>query len=81
MSPNDGQPDDASDTSSLSDPLDTTNDEGWEDVEQDEEPITIVSLFDANTFTGARSMLSHCKENHGFDIWKIRQDHGEHSSS
>jgi protein arginine N-methyltransferase 3 len=69
--------DDASDSSSLSDPLDTRNDEGWEDVEQDEEPITVVSLFDEKTFPDARSMLSYCRDHHGFDMWKLRQDFGE----
>ncbi len=73
--PHDGA---ASDSSSASDPLDTTNDDGWEDLEQDEEPITIVSLFDHDTtFPDARGMLSHCKETHGFDIWQIKRDHGE----
>ncbi|KEF61046.1 protein arginine N-methyltransferase 3 [Exophiala aquamarina CBS 119918] len=67
------QPEDLSDTSSVSDPLDTRNDEGWEDVEQDEESITVVSLFDDRTFPNARDMLEYCRDNHGFDIWKLRQ--------
>ncbi|KAH0832527.1 hypothetical protein AYO21_10659 [Fonsecaea monophora] len=63
-----------SDTSSLSDPLDTTNDEGWEDIEQDEEPLTIISLLDEATFPDAQSMLAHCRDTHGLDIWKLRQE-------
>ncbi|OQV05795.1 hypothetical protein CLAIMM_10467 [Cladophialophora immunda] len=66
--------DGASDTSSLSDPLDTTNDEGWEDIERDEEPVTIVSLLDESTFPDAQSMLAHCRDTHGLDIWKLRQE-------
>ena len=66
-----------SDSSSLSDPLDTRNDEGWEDVEHDEETITVVSLFDGETFPDAPSMLECCRDKHGFDIWKLRQDFGE----
>ncbi|KIX03334.1 uncharacterized protein Z518_06886 [Rhinocladiella mackenziei CBS 650.93] len=68
------QRDHASESSSFSDPLDTRNDEGWEDVEQDEEPITIVSLFDERTFPDAKSMLVYCREHGDFDIWKLRQD-------
>jgi protein arginine N-methyltransferase 3 len=61
----------------LSDPLDTTNDEGWEDVEQDEESITVVSLFDDKIFPDAAGMLAYCRDSYGFDIWKLRQDFGE----
>ncbi len=52
---------DVSDSSSLSDPLDTRNDEGWEDVEQDEEPTTVVSLFEERTFPGEIVTLSRQK--------------------
>ena len=70
--------DGASDSSSSSDPLDTANDEGWEDLENDEESVSILSLFDERTFPNAQSMLAHCRGNHGFDIWKLRQDFGEY---
>ena len=73
--------DGVSESSSLSDPLDTTNDEGWEDVEQDEESITVVSLFDEKTFPDATGMLAYCRDSHGFDIWKLRQDFGKSSST
>ncbi|EXJ87857.1 protein arginine N-methyltransferase 3 [Capronia coronata CBS 617.96] len=66
--------DDVSDSSSVSDPLDTRDDEGWEDVEPDEETVTVLSLFDEETFPDARSMLLYCRDHHGFDIWKLRQD-------
>lgn len=69
--------DDMSDTSSISDPLDTRDDEGWEDMEKDEESLTIVSLFDEKTFPDARSMLTFCRDNHGFDVWKIKQNLGK----
>ncbi|KIW97759.1 uncharacterized protein Z519_01343 [Cladophialophora bantiana CBS 173.52] len=68
--------DGASDSSSLSDPLDTTNDEGWEDVEPDEEPVTIVSLVDDSTFRDPQSMLAYCRDTHCLDLWKLRQDFG-----
>jgi type I protein arginine methyltransferase len=65
-----------SDSSSESDILDTTNDEGWDDLENDEEQITIVSLFGDKTFPEARSMLSHCRDAHDFNIWRLREEHG-----
>jgi hypothetical protein len=40
----------------------------WQDVEPDEEPSTVVSLFDAQTFGSPSEMLAHCKEKHAFDF-------------
>lgn len=71
-------PEDLSDDSSVSDVLDTRNDEGWEDVEQDEESITVVSLFDEQSFPSAKEMLKYCRDKHGFDIWKLRQEFGDY---
>lgn len=70
--------DDISDSSSITDPLDTRDDEGWEDLEQDEEQLTLVSLFDTQTFTDARSLLEYARDTYDFDIWKLRQDHGDY---
>ncbi|KAK4943926.1 Ribosomal protein arginine N-methyltransferase rmt3 [Elasticomyces elasticus] len=74
MASNHIERDDLSDSSSASDPLDTRNDEGWEDVEPDEESITVVSLFDERTFSDAKSMLAYCRDNHSFDIWRLRKE-------
>ena len=71
-------PEDLSDSSSNTDPLDLRNEDGWEDVEQDEEQITVISLFDDRTFPNARSMLEYCRDNHGFDLWKLRQELGDY---
>ena len=76
MASNHVNQDDLSDSSSASDPLDTRNDEGWEDVEPDEESITVVSLFDERTFPDAASMLAYCRDHHDFDIWRLRQQFG-----
>lgn len=76
MASNHVERDDISDSSSVSDPLDTRNDEGWEDVEPDEESITVVSLFDQRTFPDASSMLVYCRDHHDFDIWRLRQEFG-----
>lgn len=67
---------DADSDSSASDILDQRNEEGWEDVEDDTEAITVVSLFDDKTFASAKEMLAHCKSSHGFDIWKVRSELG-----
>ncbi|ETN41200.1 uncharacterized protein HMPREF1541_03135 [Cyphellophora europaea CBS 101466] len=67
---------DAESDSSSSDILDQRNEEGWEDIEDDTEAITFVSLFDDKTFGSAKEMLSSCKDNHGFDIWKVRSEFG-----
>ena len=47
-------------------------------MENDEESVSFVSLFDEKTFPNAQSMLAHCQDNHNFDIWKIRQNLGEY---
>lgn len=78
LSPANDHLEDLSDTSSASDPLDTRNDEGWEDVEQDEESIIVVSLFDDRTFPDAKEMLKYCRDTHGFDIWKLKQNFGDY---
>jgi hypothetical protein len=36
--------------------------------EPDEEPVSIVSLFDDQVFTSPAAMLSHCREHHDFDF-------------
>ena len=60
--------------SSVTDPLDDRNDEGWEDVEPDDEPLTVVSLFDEKTFPNVIDMLHYCKDNYSFDIWEARKN-------
>lgn len=40
----------------------------WLDVEADEEQITFVSLFDAETFSNIEDLLAHSKTQHGFDL-------------
>lgn len=41
---------------------------GWLDVEPDQEQITFVSLFDAETFSSIEDLLTHCKTQHAFDL-------------
>jgi protein arginine N-methyltransferase 3 len=63
--------------SSASDPLDNRHDEGWEDVEPDDEPLTIVSLFDEKTFPNVIDMLHYCKDKYNFDVWQVRKNLGK----
>ena len=50
---------------------DSSGESGWQDVEQDEEPLAVVSLFDTQTFPNPQDMLAHCKERHDFDFLHI----------
>ncbi|KAI1982524.1 Ribosomal protein arginine N-methyltransferase rmt3 [Ophidiomyces ophidiicola] len=65
---------DSSSESSPSECLDVTKDDGWEDIEPDEENTSIVSLFSNKIFRDAQSMLEDCKENFNFDFLKVRRD-------
>lgn len=47
---------------------DASDDGEWLDVEPDEEAVTVVSLFDSQTFATLDEMLGHCKQHHGFDL-------------
>lgn len=50
------------------------DDEGWDDVEaEEEESPEVISLLDDRVFPDVMSMLAHCKENHGFDFLAVRQ--------
>ncbi|KAJ5561398.1 hypothetical protein N7535_004135 [Penicillium sp. DV-2018c] len=64
------------DSRSVSDSSDTSNEEGWEDVEPDEESQPVVGLFTDEVFPDARSMLKECKEKYNFDLLKIQKDLG-----
>lgn len=67
------------DTLSVSDSSDSSNEEGWEDVEPDEESQPVVGLFTDQVFPDARSMLKECKEKYNFDLLKIQKDLGTSS--
>lgn len=50
------------------------DEEGWDDVEQDEEETQqVISLLDDKVFPDVLSMLEHCKEKHSFDFLAVRQ--------
>ncbi len=64
----------ASSGSETSDVLNLKDDEGWEDVEPEEEHQKIISLLDHEVFPDVESMLAHCKEKYNFDFLKIRDN-------
>ena len=50
------------------------DEEGWNDVEQDEEETQeVISLLDDRVFPDVMSMLAHCKDAYGFDFLALRQ--------
>ena len=71
--------DHASDSSSdVFDPLNVRREEeeGWEDVEPDYEPQTVVCLFCDHVFNDISSMLEHCRTENSFDLIKTRKELG-----
>ncbi|KAI1084362.1 S-adenosyl-L-methionine-dependent methyltransferase [Whalleya microplaca] len=62
------------DAPSDSESSDSRDEEGWNDVEDDEEETQeVISLLDDRVFPDVMSMLAHCKEKHGFDFLGVRQ--------
>jgi type I protein arginine methyltransferase len=61
---------------SSSERLDEEDEQGWEDVEEDTEAVTIISLFDDRKFQDAKEMLLYCKQEFNFDAWRTRDDLG-----
>ncbi|KAI1428448.1 S-adenosyl-L-methionine-dependent methyltransferase [Xylaria sp. FL1777] len=53
---------------------DSKDEEGWNDVEEDEEETPeVISLLDDRVFPDVISMLAHCKDKHNFDFLAVRQ--------
>ena len=49
------------------------NEEGWEDVEPDNEAVAIQSLFDERKFDNVKAVMEYCKENYDFDLLAVRR--------
>lgn len=64
MSPRDDRLSDSASSASES----ASGESDWQDVENDEEAQTVVSLLDEQTFSNPSDMLAHCKQKHGFDF-------------
>ncbi|KAI1821723.1 S-adenosyl-L-methionine-dependent methyltransferase [Xylaria intraflava] len=62
------------DPTSGSESDDSMDEEGWNDVEADEEETPeVISLLDDRVFPDVNSMLAHCKDKHGFDFLRVRR--------
>ncbi|KAF3491198.1 S-adenosylmethionine-dependent methyltransferase superfamily domain-containing protein [Arthroderma uncinatum] len=62
-----------SDDSMPEEPLDVTRDDGWEDVEPEEESEPIVGLFTDKIYPDVRSMLDECREKFDFDLVRVQR--------
>ncbi|KAK2855745.1 hypothetical protein FQN49_004887 [Arthroderma sp. PD_2] len=65
-----------SDDSLPEEPLDVTRDDGWEDVEPEEESEPIVGLFTDKVYPDTRSMLDECREKFDFDFVRVQRELG-----
>lgn len=59
-----------------SDDSDATDEEGWEDLEPDDETQPVIGLFSDKVYPDARSMLKESKNKNGFDLRKIQKELG-----
>jgi protein arginine N-methyltransferase 3 len=55
---------------------DATDEEGWEDVEPDDETQPVVGLFSDKVYPDVRSMLKESKDKHDFDLRKLQKELG-----
>lgn len=66
---------DARSTASSED-SDVSNEEGWEDVEPDDESQPIVGLFSDKVYSDVNAMLQEAKDKHDFDLRRIQKEFG-----
>lgn len=62
--------------STVSDESEISNEEGWEDLEPEDESQPVVGLFSDKVYPDTRSMLKECKEKHNFDMWRVSKEFG-----
>ncbi|KKK18372.1 S-adenosylmethionine-dependent methyltransferase superfamily domain-containing protein [Aspergillus rambellii] len=72
--PSDLPPRDVDRDSVSSGDSDVSDEEGWEDVEPDDETQPVVGLFSDKIYPDARSMLKESKDKHNFDIRRIQKE-------
>lgn len=56
--------------------LDLADDEGWEDLEADEESVKVRCLVCAVTFDAIPSVVQHSRTDHGLDLVDIQRNLG-----
>lgn len=59
-----------------SDGSDVSNEEGWEDVEPDDDTQPVVGLFSEKVYPDVRAMLKETKEKYNFDLRRIQKELG-----
>lgn len=68
--------------SDISDGTSSTNDggdDGWEDIEPEDESQSIIGLFSDDIYPDVRSLLKDTKERYNFDLAKVQKDLGVYS--
>ncbi|KAL2863634.1 protein arginine methyltransferase RmtB [Aspergillus lucknowensis] len=73
-SPSKRPPEDMDRDSVTSEDSDVTDEEGWEDVEPDDETQPVIGLFSDRVYPDVRSMLKESKEKHDFDLRGIQRE-------
>jgi hypothetical protein len=63
-------------SASSSETSELREEEGWEDVDPDNEELSVVSFFDEKTFPSARAMVDYCKERYHFDFISVQKELG-----
>ncbi|OJJ44269.1 hypothetical protein ASPZODRAFT_144840 [Penicilliopsis zonata CBS 506.65] len=53
---------------------DSTDEEGWEDVEPDDESQPVVGLFSETVYPDVRAMLRETKDKHNFDLRGVQKE-------
>lgn len=74
--PSDRPPKDDDSCSTHSEDSDISNEEGWEDVEPDDETQPVVGLFSEKVYPDVLSMLQETKDKHNFDLRRIQKELG-----
>ena len=59
--------------------VEVEEDDGWLDIEEDIEPISVQCLMDQETFSDVHSMLQYCLKTYSFDFLKVKKDFGTSS--
>ena len=74
--PSDRPPKDDDSCSTHSEDSDISNEEGWEDVEPDDETQPVVGLFSEKVYPDVLSMLQETKDKYNFDLRRIQKELG-----
>ena len=62
-------------SSSSEDGDDDDVEDTWDDVDDENVSEVFTSLFDDRTFEDVKDMFTYCKDQYGFDVWQLQQQH------